>query len=254
MKILLIPGHGNGDPGAVGNGYREADLTRQMATLIKAELSKYATVDIANTAVNWYRKIIKYGEYFNFKQYDYVLEIHFNSSPGTNADGKTTGTEIYITRAVPKGSIEEKTAENIVRNISALGFKNRGVKRTNFDLIYHIKKQGVPAALLEVCFINDTDDMKLYKAKSHAIAEAVAVGIADGYKLKKQGADDLTKTDVINIIKEYEAQKAKEAAGTWAADAMNKAKAKGIMDGSSPKSPATREQIAVILNRLGLLK
>ena len=60
--------------------------------------------------------------------------------------------------------------------------------------------------------------------------------------------------NVINIIKEYEAQKAKEAAGTWAADAMNKAKAKGIMDSSSPKSPATREQIAVILNRLGLLK
>ena len=250
MKILLIPGHGNGDPGAVGNGYREADLTRQMAVLIKAELSKYCTVDIANTAENWYRKIIKYGEYFNFKQYDYVLEIHFDSSTGTNADGKTTGTGIFVTRIENGVTVEE----NIVRNISKLGFKNRGVKRTNFDLIYHIKKQGVSSALLEVCFISDADDMKLYKAKSHNIAEAVAVGIADGYKLKKQGADDLTKADVINIIKEYEAQKAKEAAGTWAADAMNKAKAKGIMDGSSPKSPATREQIAVILNRLGLLK
>ena len=26
---LLIAGHGQGDPGAVGNGYKEADLTRE---------------------------------------------------------------------------------------------------------------------------------------------------------------------------------------------------------------------------------
>lgn len=250
MNILIIPGHGNGDPGAVGNGYREADLTRQMAVLIKNELAKYCTVTIANTAENWYRKIIKYGEYFNFKPYDYVLEIHLNSSAGTNADGKTTGTEIYVTREENRVIVEEK----IVANIAKLGFKNRGVKRKNFDLINYIKKQGVSSALLEVCFINDADDMKLYKAKSHAIAEAVAEGIAEGFNLQKQGADDLTKADVINIIKEYEAQKAREAGGTWSAVAMAKAKAKGVMDGTAPKSSATREQLAVVLDRLGLLK
>lgn len=66
-------------------------------------------------------------------------------------------------------------------------------------------------------------------------------------------ADDLTKADVIAIIKEYEAEKAKEAAGTWSKEAFAKAKAKGIMDGNAPKSPATREQLAVILDRLNLL-
>ena len=66
-------------------------------------------------------------------------------------------------------------------------------------------------------------------------------------------ADDLTKADVIAIIKEYEAEKAKEAAGTWSKEAFAKAKAKGIMDGSAPKSPATREQLAVMLDRLNLL-
>ena len=250
MNILLIAGHGSGDPGAVGNGFREDDLTRQMATLIKTELSKYCAVTIADTSQNWYRKIIKFGEYFNFKPYDYVFEIHLNSLYGTNADGVTTGTEIYVTREEKNVFVEE----NIVRNVAKLGFKNRGVKRKNYDLINYIKKQGVSSALLEVCFINDTDDMKLYTAKKQAIAQAVAEGIAEGFALFKQGADDLTKVDVLNIIREYEAQKAREAAGTWSAEAWDKAKKKGIMDGSSPKSPVTREQLAVILDRTGNLK
>ena len=38
MKILLIPGHGDGDPGAIGNGFNEADLTRELLKLIKSKL------------------------------------------------------------------------------------------------------------------------------------------------------------------------------------------------------------------------
>ena len=75
----------------------------------------------------------------------------------------------------------------------------------------------------------------------------------DTEKAPKKEETELTKADVINIIKEYEAAKAKEAVGAWSKDSFAKAKAKGIMDGTSPKSPATREQIAVILDRLKLL-
>ena len=57
MKILLIAGHGDGDSGAIGCGFKEADLTREMVKLIKPYLSKYATVEIADTAKNWYRYI-----------------------------------------------------------------------------------------------------------------------------------------------------------------------------------------------------
>ena len=30
MNVLLIAGHGNGDSGAVGNGYEEAELTENL--------------------------------------------------------------------------------------------------------------------------------------------------------------------------------------------------------------------------------
>ena len=48
MKILLIAGHGAGDPGASGCGYKEANLTRELVNLIAPNLRKYATVDVYN--------------------------------------------------------------------------------------------------------------------------------------------------------------------------------------------------------------
>ena len=255
MRILLISGHGDGDPGASGNGYKEADLTRELAKLIQSYLSKYATVDIADTSKNWYKHIIKQGNYFNFKPYKYVLELHFNaSSKEVTSDGKTKGTEIYVTKSEKSTNLEAK----ILKGITSIGFRDRGIIPKNFDLIKYVKNQGVSAALLEVCFIDDIDDMKLYISKKNEIAAAIAKGIAEGFGLsapvenKKEG-EEMTEADVIAIIKKYEQEKAKENASTWFKEAFDKASDAGVLDGSAPKGTVTREMLAEILNRLNLL-
>lgn len=197
MKILLIAGHGNGDPGAVGNGYKESDLTREVALLSKVSLSRFegVTVDVADTSKNWYDYICKKGNTYNFKPYDYVLEIHFNAGVGdTSGNGKTTGTEIYVTTSENGVSVEE----NILSNIVSLGFKNRGVKRKNWALINHIKKQGVSAALLEVCFIDDKDDMKLYTVHVDDVAAAIANGISTGFGLTEK-TSRITTTELTSV-------------------------------------------------------
>ena len=182
MRVLLIAGHGDGDSGAVKLGYKEADLTRELVKLIQTALSPYCEVDVADTSKNWYRHIIKNGAFVDFTMYDYVLEVHFNSNAkDEKGNGKTTGTEIYVTRSEKTVSVEE----NIVKGISALGFKNRGVKPMNFDLIYFIKRQGVSSALLEVCFLDDKDDVSLYQSRKKEVASAVAQGIVKGYKLEE---------------------------------------------------------------------
>lgn len=251
MKILLISGHGDGDAGAVGNGYKEADLTREMTKLVQKELSQFAEVDIADTSKNWYKHICKQGHSFDFTPYDYVLENHFNASKKeAKSDGKTKGTEIYITTTERNDAVERE----ILKGIESIGFRNRGVIRKNYALINHIKKQGVSSALLEICFIDDIDDMKLYTSKKKEIAKAIAQGIVKGFGLSAvKGEIDLTKEDVIAIIEEYEAEKAKKEAGAWAKTAFDKATKKGLLDGSSPKASVSREMLAVILNRLGAL-
>ena len=63
----------------------------------------------------------------------------------------------------------------------------------------------------------------------------------------------MTREEVIKIIEEHEAAKAKKSASVWAKASWDKAKKKGIVDGSAPLSDATREQLAIILDRLNLL-
>lgn len=118
------------------------------------------------------------------KELDYVLEVHFNSCVNDLAgNGKTTGTEIYVTTAEKTVGVETK----IVEKIAALGLKNRGVKRTNWRVIARAKASGTSSALLEVCFIDDKDDMQIYTAKKDQIAAAVATAIAEQFGLKKSG-------------------------------------------------------------------
>lgn len=195
MKILLIAGHGDGDCGAVGNGHYEADLTREVVNLLKPQLDGYAEVTIADTTKNWHKHLIKQGNAFDFKPYDYVLEIHFNSFAVKSANG----TEIYITRSEKSHGVET----NIVNGIAKLGFTNRGVIPMNFDVINYVKKQGVSSALLEVCFISNEKDMKNYQNKKNEIVKAIANGIITGFSLEKKdelraACDVLASKGIIN--------------------------------------------------------
>ena len=184
MKILLIAGHGGGDCGAMGCGYKEADLTREVVNLVKQKLSGYATVEVADMSVNWFDNRAK----LPLSGVDYVLEVHFNACVNDEkGNGHTTGTEIYVTTAEKGTTVEE----NIVKGIASLGLKNRGVKRKNWAVINHCKNRGISCALLEVCFIDDADDMKIYNAKKDSIADAITKGIVDGFGLKKT-VDELT--------------------------------------------------------------
>ena len=93
MKILLISGHGAGDSGACGNGYKEADLTREVVNILKDKLAKYAQVDVYNQARNAFDDVNNGNLQVTWTNYNYVLEIHFNSF-----NGSAKGTEIYTTR------------------------------------------------------------------------------------------------------------------------------------------------------------
>ncbi len=53
-------------------------------------------------------------------------------------------------------------------------------------MIARAKASGTSSALLEVCFIDDKDDMQIYTAKDQ-IAAAIATAIAEQFGLKKNG-------------------------------------------------------------------
>lgn len=179
MKILLIAGHGAGDCGAVGQGYKEADLTRELVKLIKPLLSDYATVDIYDINRNAFKDV--QSGLFKIGKYDYVLEIHFNAF-----NGKAHGSECYVTTR-EKGIKVEQAIMREMHKFFTLRDNDAifdGVKRTNFAVINHLKNKGISGCLLEVCFIDNPLDMTVYQSNKNYVAQAIVNGIVKGFGLR----------------------------------------------------------------------
>lgn len=227
LNVLLIAGHGAGDPGAVSGSWKEADETRAIVSNLDTQLDGICNVDIYPTERNAYADL-KAGKLdVQWSNYNYVLEVHFNAFDGAASDGKTKGVECYVTQAEPGTAVEEA----ICKNIASLGLTNRGVKRKNYDVIQAARSAGVSSALLEVCFLDDPDDMEIYQNNKAAVATAIAAGIVSGFGIQAQPP-------------------APEPTQPWYQEAMDWAKEYGLMDGTRPLANVTRAELATALCRM----
>ena len=204
MNILLIAGHGGTpyDPGACGCGYTEAVETRRLATAVAPMLRKYGFNVIMYDQSKDAYKVLRSGGSLPLFGIGYVLEIHLNAGASeTNGNGATTGTEVLVHTAECGVSVEQA----ICRRISALGFKNRGVKRRdNLQVMNTVHRAGISHALVETCFIDDADDMKLYKEKFYDIARAIADGVAEGFGKTVEEDNEVVETKTMLVDgKEY---------------------------------------------------
>lgn len=188
MNILLLNGHG-GEPwdcGARGCGYEEANLVRECTDRVEAELKKHANVyrypkdrnafqDIENGD---FRKVLL----ANFKgiKFDYAFERHFNAF-----NGKAYGTECYVTSAEEGITVEQAIMKRMGKYFTLRDNDSifDGVKRTNFLVIQTLKNMGISGALLETCFIDNPNDMAIWKANKAAIDHDIVMGIVEGWGL-----------------------------------------------------------------------
>lgn len=257
MNLLLISGHGAGDPGATsyitGRARREADEARRVTAAVAKSLGGYCGVTIYPTDRNAYDDFRKgtLAAVAQFSRYDYVLEVHFNALSQSAADGSTKGVECYV----PTGTEDTTLPAAMCRNLSALGLRNRGVKRKNWSVIHTAQRTGTPAALLEVCFIDDPDDMAIYDARFQAAADAVARAVISTYHLKKE--DDMTYDTFKEFMDQYLAGLSMQSPHDWSADARTWAEQAGIIQGDGTsmryRSSVTREELVTMLYRLYLL-
>ena len=256
MNLLLISGHGAGDPGAVGSyqgkTYREADETRNVTKALAAELAGDCAVTVYPTDRNAFEdhRSGTLASLAKFSRYDYVLEIHFNAIKASAADGKTKGVECYV----PTGAKSTVTETAICRNMAALGLTNRGVKAYNWSVIAAAHKAGVPSALLEVCFIDDADDMAVYTTKRGEIARAIADGVRAGFSLSSEEEETVTYETFKAYLDQYLGEVAAKAPSSWSADARAWAESKGIVQGDDQgqkkyRAAVTREELVQMLYR-----
>lgn len=96
------------------------------------------------------------------------ISIHFNAAYHSKADGFTKGVEVLCSSA---DGIKGDAAKQICRQISKIGFTNRGIKIDKG--LYFLKHTAKPALLIEVCFVDDQDDVRLYRKNKDKVAYAI---------------------------------------------------------------------------------
>jgi N-acetylmuramoyl-L-alanine amidase len=170
-KIILSAGHSNVlnlDRGAVGNGFVEGDLTVELRSLIANELKVLGITPLMDDNRNALRETLAWLR-GKFGSRDVLLDIHWNGGPAA-----AKGAEVIIPDV--SSDYEKKLAEALLKVLVDVGFKNRGVKP---EALTARKKLGWmrPVAenvLIEICFISNATDMKLYQANKHTIAKRIA--------------------------------------------------------------------------------
>lgn len=203
-RILLIAGHGAGDPGATathgGRLYKEADMTREVVEQLWEELGRYkADVTVYPVDRNAYHDWMSHKMAVDLGDYDYILEVHFNAFKSTPRDGKNKGVEIYVT----SGRRELSVATDILDQMVAMGFTDRGVKKYDWAVIAAAHKKGVDAALAEICFIDDPDDMDHYLKHKDDVPVRLAHGLAEGLALElRPSAPDEIDLTVHNAVED----------------------------------------------------
>ena len=178
MKINIHAGHnpdGKVACGAVGL-IKESTEARKVKDLVIKYLRSDGhvvhdcTVDDGTSVSNILNKIVTKC---NKNTVDLDVSIHFNSgAKDKSGNGTTTGTEVLV---YSKTSKANDKAVRICNKLSGIGFKNRGVKERN-DL-YFLKHTKAPALLIEVCFVDDKDDVTLYNKNVDNIAKTISEAI-----------------------------------------------------------------------------
>lgn len=231
MKIVIDPGHGGYETGAINydEGIMEKDITLKTARYLKEYFEDYYGVEVVMTHNgldnNTEMSVLDRGMCARNNNADLLLCLHYNAAPSGNS---WNGAEVYVSanKSCYKYNKESTEIGNLIlRNLSNLGLYNRGVKTrlcqdtgpkweysdgTKADyygiIRYAMKGDsedrglditkglGISSILIEHCFISGEDVRFINTdAKLQKIAEADGQAIVEHYGLK-------LKTDVVSEL------------------------------------------------------
>lgn len=237
---MLDAGHGYHTPGkrTPDGSMREWEFNSVVANYAKEILENYQNVQVlfAHDPTGQVDIPLKSRiDYANKVGADVYVSIHANAYGNGWNSAKGIETFVYTTNPPIARSLANLVQKKLVEKT---GLYNRGVKTANFHVLRETK---MTAILVECGFMTNKEEAALLKSDAYRrkCAQAIAEGLIEFYNLK-------LKPIVIN-------EPVKQEVSSWAKVSWEKAKKKGILDGTNPQSPLTREQLATVLDRLGLL-
>ena len=172
-KVVLDPGHGGVDSGAIGGGYYEKTLNLAVAKLVKERLEKkdiYVYMTRSKDATMTLEDRVNYSNELNP---DIYVSIHTNSTVKEDSFGLEThyykDDSFELAQKIHSVFASEK-------NLKKWDTKDRGVIKSCFYVINHTE---APSVLIEIGFISNLEERAklLTKERQEQIAESIAKGI-----------------------------------------------------------------------------
>ena len=173
--VVVDPGHGGPDPGAIGiGGLRETDVVLEVSKIVKNLLNEKGVKVLLTRNNEIDLDLSPRVSFANGKDADIFVSIHANASRGKRRD--INGLETYYYRGW-RGRLLAKKIQKQILNVSP-GSPDRGVKQGRY---YVIKNTSMPAVLVEIGFLTGRLDARRLEKSIHRkrIAYAIAKGILE---------------------------------------------------------------------------
>ncbi len=191
-KILVIdPGHGGTDPGAVNGTRYEKDDVLKISLAVKDALAIYDLTVVMTRETDVFLELSERADIAKDNEADLMLSIHRNSHDTSLA----RGIEVCIHK---KASSESKAAATTMLSkiSSASSMRNRGVKADkNYAVLKNITILGL---LLELGFISNSNDNKEFDSNFDSFVEAIVEALVEILDLKIAEEDKEEITTVYN--------------------------------------------------------
>ena len=239
--VCLDPGHGpdtvNGSP---DGSYKEREFTWDMYTRISPLLEAHGVHTICTRTEDTNPSLTERANVSNKANATCYVSLHSNAA-GNDGWYDASGLEIYTSQG-PMTAQRNVLASDLVNAFHAAGVSLRSspIKHQMYTVL---AKTDAPACLIEYGFHTSREDVALLKDSAYRdrLAEATARGICTWLGVAwQEPADDVSDSDTADKPDE------------WAEEAWEAAKKAGILDGTRPHDPLTRQELAVVLDKLGL--
>lgn len=170
FHVVLDPGHGGEDPGAVAGDVYEKNINLAIALMVRDNLSGQEGVTVSMTRDDdSFPSLTERAEFANKENADLFVSIHANALDDDTYSGLFTFYHADKRTSAKAAELIQNAAS------SESGAINRGVRTENYVVL---RETDMPAVLVETGFMTCPEELALlidaeYQAK-------IAKGISDG--------------------------------------------------------------------------
>jgi len=173
-RLCFDYGHGGNDSGAILGGRKESNDVLSIGKEVAVEMRRHGVIVDETRTSDSTLSLKDRSSFENKKDYDYFVSFHRNAF-----NKKAHGVETFTYSHSSKKANE--LATKVQNNLVALGFTDRGTKEANFHVLRETKS---PAILVEMGFIDNAEDNKIFDCKRNEIVKVITQAILSQLNIK----------------------------------------------------------------------